>query len=174
MAMGELDPDNDEDTSTPGNMVDPAPAYMGERKRGHAAIHGEEVADLALPAMKKRKRSSRRHPWGRGSRSRTAGHGEEEEEFPGHGEEEEELAGHGEEGRWPRQRGRGRSRRRSPAAEGKRALAGHGEEERWPPATGKRPLTPPLARCRRGRGHWPAAEGKRALAGHGEEGARAR
>ena len=73
--MGELDPGNDEGTSTPANMVDHTPSYMGERKRGHAAVHGEEVADLASPAMKKRKRrspgmgkrkrSSRRRPWGR-------------------------------------------------------------------------------------------------------------
>jgi len=49
--------------------------------------------------MGKTKRRSRRHPGGRGSRSRAADHGEEEEELLGHGEEEEELASHGEEGR---------------------------------------------------------------------------
>lgn len=83
-----------------------------------------------------------------------------------------------------------------PPPKGRGRSPGHGVEGRWPPATGKRLLTPPLARRRReegtcqprGRGALAASDGeeashaaarplptgKKVLADHGEEGARAR
>jgi len=62
--MGELDPGNDEGTSTLTNMAG------GSRAAGHGgphiAGHGGEEEEVAVPSIGKRKRISRRRPWRRG------------------------------------------------------------------------------------------------------------
>lgn len=130
--MGELGPGNDEGTSTPDKMVGGccATVHCGSRTAGHGGGT----------------RRSHQCPWGRGSGSRAAVHGEAEE-----------VTGHRKEKRRSRCQPRGRGRRSSAADHGEEEdeVARHGSGKRKKVAPTKSaladlvpPPTQPLPRCR--------------------------
>ena len=159
---GELEPGNDEGTSTLANMAG------GSRAAGHggprAAGHGGEEEEAAVSSMGKRKRISRcrpwrrgrggRRPWGRRRGGRAVIQGEEEADLappamekrkrssPGMGKRKRSSPATGKRGAGHRRRGRGHSRRRSPAADGEEGTGPLPRGRGRSPTTVKRQLGP--------------------------------